>query len=90
MAYSSEFSCVSASPKYVCDGDEWRLGFSAFVGWSIFPLAYVDVNAPSDFRGVSSGSVWGVGVRMDGVVCSRFSSFPEDVTIYGAGVLCVV
>ena len=46
------------------------MAFNVFEGWTIFPLASVGVDAPSDFYGVSFGSVGGVGVRMDDVVRS--------------------
>ena len=46
----------------------------------------VDVDSPCNFQGVSSGPVWGVGVRMDGVVRSKNSCFMEDVTKDGARV----
>jgi hypothetical protein len=85
VAFSYEFGCESASANDVCAG-EWRSLFSACEGRAVFSLAYVDVDAPCNFQGVSSSLVWGVGVCMYGVVRSRVSRFMLDVTIDGAGI----
>ena len=62
------------------------IGICAYEGWAVLPLALVDVDAPCNFQGVSSGPVWVMGVCTNGVVCSRDSCFMENVTINGVGV----
>ena len=83
MAFGSKFGSVSAPSKYASDG-EWGLAFCAYERWAEFSLASVDVDAPSDFQGVPSGSIWGIGVCMNCVVRSRVSYFMENFAIYGA------
>jgi len=51
----------------------------------MFLLTYVDVESPCNFRGVSSGAVWGVGLWMVWSV-PESHAFMEDVTIDGARV----